>query len=196
MNFSLLRSAVLVAPLLLVSTSFAKTSVTSATYTGSVNTGTSPATITGIASLTGITTSEGTFTTAVNKLTGATAANIVSANSNSSIGYNLTGTPTFGTGAGNNYPPSTNDATGRAYVTSGLTVNDGVNNLQSGDFQFSSFGTFDINTRFLVIDSYPTPSGSAGDPFIVTLINASNQVVGSFTPRSASEKVTPVSLCA
>src|SRR6266853_5840297 len=92
--------------------------VTAATYGGAVTPGTPP-NITGDATLTGLTTSEGTFT----NLTGATANSVVTSNLLDSVG--------------------TAPANANAAAT-GLSANDAVNNLQSGNFQFST--GFDANT--------------------------------------------------
>jgi hypothetical protein len=128
--------------------------VTDATYTGSVIAGT-PEAITGNATLASLTTSEGTFSI----LTGATANNVVTSNVLSSIG--------------------TAPANANAAVT-GLSANDGVNNLQSGNFQFGlGTGGFTLDTRFFIIESTPQ-SATAGDPAEIRLLDASNNVVGSF----------------
>lgn len=128
--------------------------VTDATYSGSVTPGT-PEAITGNASVAGLTTSEGTFTT----LLGATANGVVTGNALSSIG--------------------TAPADANAAVT-GLSANDGVNNLQSGNFQFGlGSGGFTANTRFFILESTPQ-SSTAGDPTEIRLLDSSNAVVGSF----------------
>lgn len=128
--------------------------VTDATYTGSVTAGT-PEAITGNATLSSLTTTEGIFSV----LTGATANNVVTSNLVSSIG--------------------TAPANANAAVT-GLSANDGVNNLQSGNFQFGlGSGGFTANTRFFIIESTPQ-SSTAGDPTEIRLLDASNNVVGSF----------------
>lgn len=127
--------------------------ISDVTYSGSVTAGT-PEAITGNATVTGLTTSEGTATS----LIGATANNVVTTNTLSSIGT---------------VPASANAA------VSGLSANDGVNNLQSGNFQFSLGSSFTIDTRFFIIESTPQ-SSTAGDPTEVRFIDASNNVIGSF----------------
>ena len=126
--------------------------ITDATYSGSITPG-SPEAINGNATLTGLTISGGTYT----NLVGATANNVVTTNTLSSIG--------------------TIPANANAAVT-GLSVNDGVNNMQSGNFQLG--GSFDLNTRFFIIESAPQNS-TLGDPVTITLIDSSNTQVGTFT---------------
>lgn len=128
--------------------------ISEATYSGSFTPGT-PEAITGNATLAGLTTTEGTFTS----LTGATANAVVTTNVLSSIG--------------------TAPANANAAVT-GLSANDGVNNLQSGNFQFGlGAGGFTANTRFFILESTPQ-SSTAGDPTEIRFVDASNVVVGSF----------------
>lgn len=128
--------------------------ISDAIYSGSVTPGT-PESITGNAALAGLTTSEGTFTS----LVGATANAVVTSNALSSIG--------------------TAPANANAAVT-GLSANDGVNNLQSGNFQFGlGTGGFTANTRFFILESTPQ-SSTAGDPTEIRFVDASNVVVGSF----------------
>jgi hypothetical protein len=124
--------------------------VTDATYTGAVTPGT-PENITGDTTLTGLTTSEGTFT----NLIGATANAVVTANTLSSIGT---------------VPANANVA------VTGLSANDGVNNLQTGNFQFGT--SFNANTRFFILEGTPQ-SSTLGDPTDVTLIDAANNAVGT-----------------
>lgn len=109
--------------------------------------------ITGNATLASLQTDEGSFT----GLYGATASNVVTTNSVSSLGS----TP----------------ASAAAAVT-GLTLNDGINNLQSGDFQFAL--TLSADSRFFIVESAPQ-SGSLGDAATITLINALNQQVGTYS---------------
>ena len=127
--------------------------INDATYAGAFTAGT-PENITGNATVAGITTSEGTFT----GLLGATANAVVTSNASSAIG--------------------TAPADANAAAT-GLSANDGINNLNTGNFQFS-LGTFNVSTRFFIIESAPT-SGTPGDTTTVTLINASNAQVGTYT---------------
>jgi autotransporter-associated beta strand protein len=132
--------------------------ITDATYTGSFTAGT-PEAITGPATVSSITTAEGTFS----NLIGATANGITSIVQPSSVGT----TPS-------------NDQAGRNLAATGLTANDAVQNLGSGNFQFSSGTPFDFNTRFFIFDT--TPKGStAGDDATVQLIDSANNVVGSFS---------------
>ncbi|NOK21939.1 cell division protein FtsK [Corallococcus carmarthensis] len=126
--------------------------VTGAAFTGSVTAGT-PANLTGNAQLSSLTTSEGTFT----NLVGATANGITSTNVPSARGT---------------VPANANAA------ATGLGVHDGANNLNAGNFQFGS--AFTAKTRFFIVDSTPT-STALGDDATVTLINASNQAVGSYS---------------
>ncbi|WP_223633202.1 cell division protein FtsK [Corallococcus sp. EGB] len=126
--------------------------VTGATYTGAVTAGT-PANITGNAQLVSLTTSEGTFT----NLVGATANGLTSTNTPSSRGAE---------------PANANAA------ATGLSIHDGANNLNTGNFQFGT--AFTAKTRFFIIDSTLT-SATPGDDATVTLINASNQIVGSYS---------------
>ncbi len=121
-------------------------------YVGLVTAG-NPENITGNTTLVGLTTSEGTFT----NLQGAVANAVATANTLNSIG--------------------TAPANANAAVT-GLSANDGVNNLQSGNFQFTN--GFDANTRFFILETTPQ-SSTPGDPTTVTLIDAANNPIGSFT---------------
>ncbi|KFE62695.1 hypothetical protein DB31_3809 [Hyalangium minutum] len=125
---------------------------TRASFTGSVATGTPP-NITGVAQLGSLTTSEGTFT----NLVGATANGISGTNTPNSRGST---------------PASANAA------ASGLTIGDGANNLGSGNFQFGT--AFTAKTRFFIVET-ALSSGTMGDDTVVTLINASNAQVGSFS---------------
>ncbi|NNC14327.1 cell division protein FtsK [Corallococcus exiguus] len=126
--------------------------VTGATFTGSVTAG-APANVTGNTQLAALTTSEGTFT----NLVGATANGITSTNTPSARGT---------------VPANANAA------STGLSIHDGTNNLNAGHFQFGA--AFTTKTRFFIVDSTPT-STTLGDDATVTLINASNQVVGSYS---------------
>ena len=134
---------------------------TGASYTGSATAGT-PAVITGNATLVGLTTTEGSYT----NLRGATANSVVTANTLNSIGT---------------VPGNANNA------VTGLSVNDGVNNLQSGNFQFPN--GFDANTRFFILESAPQ-SSTLGDPTVVTLIDADNNAIGSLTLSLAASNWT------
>lgn len=125
--------------------------VSDASYSGSFTAG-SPEQITGDATLTGFTTLEGTAT----NLEGATA------NGSTSAGTALN---SLGTAP----------ATSNAAVT-GLSVNDGINNMQTGNFQFVS--AFNADTRFFIIESTPV-SGTLGDPTEVYLIDVTNQLIGT-----------------
>ncbi|WNG30526.1 cell division protein FtsK [Cystobacter fuscus] len=125
---------------------------TRASFTGSVTTGT-PANLTGNAQLSSLTTSEGTFT----NLLGATASGITGTNTPNSRGST---------------PASAQAA------ASGLTVNDGANNLGAGNFQFGT--AFSAKTRFFIVES-ALASGTMGDDTVVTLIDASNNRVGAFS---------------
>ncbi|WP_239470044.1 cell division protein FtsK [Archangium violaceum] len=125
---------------------------TGASFTGSVTAGT-PANLTGIAQLSSLTTSEGTFT----NLVGATASGITGTNTPNSRGST----------------PATANA-----AASGLTVQDGANNLGTGNFQLGT--AFTAKTRFFIVES-ALASGTIGDDTVVTLIDASNNQVGSFS---------------
>ncbi len=125
---------------------------TRASFTGSVATGTPP-NLTGVAQLSSLTTSEGTFT----NLVGATAQGITGTNTPNSRG---------------SAPANSNAA------ASGLTVSDGANNLVSGHFQFGT--AFTAKTRFFIVES-ALASGTLGDDTVVTLIDASNNQVGAFS---------------
>jgi len=140
-----------------------KLSISKITISGSVNNATTPPTITGDATLTSITTAEGTFT----NLVGATANNVTSSQNNNSLGT----------------APATKDA-----AASGLTLNDGVNNLSSGNFQLG--GNFTASTRFFIVESAPV-SSALGDDVTVTLVNSANQQVGSFTLSLTAGDFTP-----
>ncbi len=137
--------------------------ISDASYSGLFTLGT-PENITGLATITSLTTLDGTFS----NLVGATANSVTGTNSPSSVGY-----------TGPAFAPTTNDATGRATAASGLTVNDGANNLGAANFQFGA-GTFDLNTNFFVIDTTPVGS-TVGDDMTITLIDSSNAQVGSFS---------------
>ncbi len=125
---------------------------TRATFAGAVTSGT-PAQLTGTATLTSLTTAEGTFS----NLVGATASGITGTNT-----PNSRGTP----------PASANAA------ASGLEANLGANNLGTGYFQLGS--GFTARTRFFILES-GLASGTLGDDTLVTLVNASNQRVGTFS---------------
>ncbi len=153
--------------------------LTSASFSGSFAAG-SPPNLTGIASINGLSTTEGSFST----LFGAEAGSVGSANANQSLGYNLSGTPSNGS-----FAPSTNDAAGRAAVTSGLIATDGVNNMSTGLFQFGGQAPFNATTRFFVIDTTPVAS-TVGDNFSVTLIDANNNQVGSFSLNVLASQFT------
>jgi hypothetical protein len=126
--------------------------VLSAVFSGSVTVGT-PAVLTGAASLNSLTTREGTFT----NLVGATASGIT------------------GTNPPNSRGPVAANANAAA---SGLTANDGANNLGAGNFQFAT--PFTAKTRFFIVES-ALSSGTIGDDTTVTLIDASNKQVGAFS---------------
>ena len=125
---------------------------TGATFTGAVSTGT-PVNLTGAAQLASLTTAEGTFT----NLVGATATGITGTNT-----PNARGTT----------PASANAA------ATGLAAQDGANNLGAGLFQFSQ--AFSAKTRFFILES-GLSSGTIGDAATVTLVNASNQAVGTYS---------------
>lgn len=125
--------------------------VTGASFKGSVTAG-SPANLTGSAQIAALTTSAGTFT----NLVGATASGITGTNAPSSRG-----------GA----PASANAA------ASGLGAQDGANNVGTGNFQFGT--SFTAKTRFFIVDS-TLASATIGDDATVTLLNASNQQVGTY----------------
>jgi hypothetical protein len=126
--------------------------VTDAQFAGAVTPGL-PEALTGDAALVALTTAEGTFT----NLQGAVANAASTANILNSIGA----TP----------------ANAGAAV-SGLAANDGINNLASANFQFTN--GFDANTRFFILESTPQ-SSTAGDPATVTLIDAGNNAVGTYS---------------
>lgn len=126
--------------------------VLGAVFTGAVTTGT-PAVLTGAASLSSLTTREGTFT----GLIGATANGITGTNLPNARGA---------------IPANANAA------ASGLAVNDGANNLGAGNFQFAT--AFTARTRFFIVES-GLASGTLGDAVTVTLIDASNRQVGAFS---------------
>ena len=128
--------------------------ISDATYSGAFTPGT-PENITGDTTLTGLTTTEGTFT----GLLGATANSVTTQQIPSSVGT---------------APANSNVA------ASGLSANDGVNNLNTGYFQLATGTLFNANLRFFIIESTPT-SSTAGDPTTVTLINAANVQVGTFS---------------
>lgn len=130
----------------------AKSPVLVANFSGAVAAGITE-NITGDAAISTLTTSEGTFA----NLIGAAANTVVTSNTLSSVGT---------------MPISANAA------VSGLSVNDGVNNLQSGNFQFSA--PLDENTRFFILESAPQ-SSAVGDAATITLIDAFNMPVGTFS---------------
>lgn len=131
--------------------------ITDITLAGSFTAGT-PETITGNATITSFTTSEGTFAS----LIGATANSVTATNSPYYIGTGPA--PTLNT-----------DATS----VSGLTVNDAANNFASGNFQFTGLA-LNASTRFFILENTPV-SSTSGDPTTVQLINSANSVVGSFS---------------
>lgn len=130
----------------------AKNPLSGASFSGSASAGT-PENITGNAAISSLTTDEGAFS----DLTGATANNVVTSNALSSVGT---------------MPISANAA------VSGLSANDGVNNLQSGNFQFSA--PLDETTRFFILESAPQ-SSAVGDAATITLIDAFNMPVGTYS---------------
>ncbi|CAM2972314.1 hypothetical protein [Rariglobus hedericola] len=140
--------------------------VTDIGLSGSFTAG-SPEIITGNATVTTLTTSEGTFS----GLLGAVANNVTAVNNTP---YSIGTAPTDSNAA-----------------ASGLTVNDAVNNMNSGRFQFTGL-TLNASTRFFVLET--TPTTTYGDPFTVTLINASNVQVGSFTLSLLAANFTQTSL--
>jgi hypothetical protein len=126
--------------------------VIGASFTGAVTAGT-PASITGSAQLASLTTLEGTFT----NLVGATANGITGTNTPSARGP---------------VPANANAA------ASGLGVHDGANNVGTGNFQFGR--AFTAGTRFFIVES-TLSSATVGDDTTVTLVNASNQPVGTYS---------------
>ncbi|NBD09373.1 MULTISPECIES: cell division protein FtsK [Corallococcus] len=135
-----------------VGTPHTRMPVTGATFTGAVTAGT-PAQLTGAAQLASVTTAEGTFT----QLVGATANAITGTNTPSARG---------------SAPANANAA------ASGLGIHDGANNVGAGNFQFGM--AFTAKTRFFIVDS-TLASATIGDDTTVTLINASNQPVGTYS---------------
>ena len=135
---------------------------TRAGFSGAFTSG-SPANLTGSASLTSLTTAEGTFT----NLVGATARSITGTNTPSARGS----TP----------------ASANAAVT-GLGVHDGANNLGSGSFQFGT--GFSAKTRFFIVES-TLASATLGDDTTVTLVDASNNPVGSYSLSLLASDFTP-----
>ncbi len=170
-RFLLLSTAVLSATLALESRA-SVLAISDASYSGSVAAG-APEDITGIANIVGLTTTEGTF----GNLAGATASGITGGNSPQSVGYTA---PLFS--------PSTNDPAGRAAAVTGLTINDGANNIGVGSFQFN-VGAFNASTRFFIIDTTPV-ANTVGDNLTVTLIDALNNPVGSFTLNITADQFT------
>lgn len=65
-------------------------------------------------------------------------------------------------------------------AASGLSANDGVNNLTMGNFQLAVGTVFNANLRFFIVESTAT-SSTARDPTTVTLINAANTQAGTYT---------------
>ncbi|RYZ42562.1 MAG: cell division protein FtsK [Myxococcaceae bacterium] len=126
--------------------------VTGATFTGAVTAGT-PVQLTGGAQLASLTTAEGTFS----NLVGATASGVTGTNVPSSLGT---------------VPANASAA------ASGLGAHDGANNVGTGNFQFGT--GFSARTRFFIMDS-TLASAAVGDPTTVTLLNAANQPVGTYS---------------
>lgn len=153
-----------VAAFLIATSHAAVCQVTSASFAGAVTVVTPPI-ITGDATIFGITTSEGTFA----NLTGATASSVIAINSPSSVG--------------------TAPATSAGAVT-GLSANDAVNNLSSGNFQFTGF-PIDNTTRFLIVETTPVAS-TIGDPATVTLLDSSNNKVGTYTLNLTASQFTTI----
>lgn len=150
-------SAALLALSLAAVAQAAPLAITNIALSGSFNTGT-PETITGAATITSFTTSEGTFS----GLIGATANSVSATNSPYYIGPGPA-------------PTANTDATS----VSGLSVNDAANNFASGNFQFTGLA-LNSSTRFFILENTPV-SSTSGDNTTVQLINASNTVVGSFS---------------
>ncbi len=123
-----------------------------ARFAGSVAVG-NPEQIVGEASLTSLTTADGTFT----NLQGAIANGVLTALALNALGP---------------VPASANA------VVTGLSVQDGVNNLVAGNFQFTN--GFDDDTVFYILESTPQ-SSDVGDPTTITLIDAANTAVGTYS---------------
>ncbi|MCP3097930.1 cell division protein FtsK [Myxococcus sp. K15C18031901] len=136
--------------------------VTGATFTGAVTAGT-PVRLTGLASLASLTTAEGTFT----QLVGATASGITGTNLPSSVGT----VPAHANGA-----------------ATGLGAHDGANNMGTGTFQFGT--SFSAKTRFFIVDSTTTAT-TTGDDVTVTLVDAANQPVGTYSLSLLASDFTP-----
>lgn len=119
-------------------------------------------TIAGVAKLSSVTTAEGTF----QNLVGATAT-AISSSAATAGQINAIAAPT-----------GASQAAKLAAVASGLTADDGVNNMTSGQFQFSQ--SFTGDTRFLIVESGAS-AGQVGDAATVRLINAAGAVLGSYS---------------
>lgn len=139
--------------------------ITDISLSGSFTAGT-PETLTGNATLLSFTTSEGTFSS----LLGATANTVSAVNTPYSIGT---------------VPANT------AAAVSGLSVNDAANNMGTGRFQFTGLA-LNASTRFFVLET--TPTTTYGDNFTVTLIDATNTQVGSFSLSVLASNFTQSSL--
>jgi len=172
-------SAVLLLPLLAHSAHGAA-AINDATFSGTFTAG-SPESLTGVATLVSITTSEGTF----NSLIGAVSSNA--------------GGQRIYQGA----DPALDSAT-----VLGLTASDGLLNLTSATTNFQFGTTFTTDTRFFILDA-TSVGGGFGDTATIVLIDAGGVAVGTYTfgltagsfgtnianiPSANRESNTPISL--
>lgn len=127
--------------------------VTDLGFTGAFTAGT-PESLTGVASVATVTTSEGTF----GSLTGATASNAT----------------------GQRYYKIT-DPGADADTLTGLVASDGLLNLSTpGGTNIQLGSGFTANTRFFILDA-ASAATAIGDPATVSLIDSANNVVGTFS---------------
>jgi len=144
-------TALLFLPLLATS-AYGAAAITDATFSGTFTAGT-PESLTGVATLVSITTSEGTF----NNLTGAVSSNA----------------------AGQRIYQGADPGTDSTTVL-GLTASDGLLNLSSTTTNFQ-FGTpFTTDTRFFILDA-TSVGGGFGDTATIVLIDAGGAAVGTYT---------------
>jgi len=131
---------------------YAALAITNIGLSGTFTAG-NPETITGSATLTSVTTTEGTFT----NLVGAVSSNA----------------------AGERIYKGTDPGADNSTVL-GLTASDGLLNLTSAPTSFQFGTTFSASTRFFILD-VTSVGGGFGDPATISLIDSAGAVVGTYS---------------